>query len=344
MNLLSAVSLLALPCAAQEGWKKLPPIPDPLGVAAPFAGVSNGALVVAGGANFPDKMPWEGGKKVWHDKVWVLEKPGGTWRDAGKLPRALAYGVSLNVGGTVVCIGGSDSVRHYADTTIVYWLEGKLGTRSQIASGPLPVPLAHAAGAVTARDVVYVACGSMEPDAKVASRRVFRAGWRDKEPAWLELPPLPGEGRILPVAAAHGEDFYLFSGAALEEKDGKVVRRYLRDAWRYSDAEGWKRLADLPRACVAAASPAPVVMDGTPRVLLMAGDDGTAVGVDPQKHPGFPATVLSYDIAANAWSESGKTPAPRATVPCVKWGEAFILPSGEVRPGVRSPEVWSWTK
>lgn len=33
--------------------------------------------------------------------------------------------------------------------------------------------------------------------------------------------------------------------------------------------------------------------------------------------------------------------APRATVPCVEWRVAFIVPSGEMRRGVRSPEVWS---
>src|SRR5437899_785783 len=34
-------------------WGKLPPLPDPEGFAAPFAGVSGGALIVAGGANIP---------------------------------------------------------------------------------------------------------------------------------------------------------------------------------------------------------------------------------------------------------------------------------------------------
>ena len=35
-----------------------------------------GAILVAGGANFPDKKPWEGGKKVWYDTVFVLETAG----------------------------------------------------------------------------------------------------------------------------------------------------------------------------------------------------------------------------------------------------------------------------
>ena len=56
-------------------WESLPPIPDPNGFASPFAGVSYGALIVAGGSNFPDKKPWEGGTKVWYDSVFALDKP-----------------------------------------------------------------------------------------------------------------------------------------------------------------------------------------------------------------------------------------------------------------------------
>ncbi|MFN6050335.1 MAG: galactose oxidase, partial [Planctomycetia bacterium] len=49
----------------QQGWEKLPPLPDEAGFASMFAGVAGEKLVAAGGANFPDKKPWEGGTKVW---------------------------------------------------------------------------------------------------------------------------------------------------------------------------------------------------------------------------------------------------------------------------------------
>ena len=80
-------------------WRPLPSIPDHEGFASPFAGVANGALVVAGGANFPGKRPWEGGTKIWYDSVFVLEKPDGAWKTAGKLPRPIGYGVALTVVG-----------------------------------------------------------------------------------------------------------------------------------------------------------------------------------------------------------------------------------------------------
>ncbi|MCX6997017.1 MAG: hypothetical protein NTV49_07995, partial [Kiritimatiellaeota bacterium] len=63
-------------------WSALPDLPEALGVAGPFAGVSGGALLVAGGANFPNGMPWAGGRKVWHDAVYVLPAPAGAWQAA----------------------------------------------------------------------------------------------------------------------------------------------------------------------------------------------------------------------------------------------------------------------
>ena len=55
--LLRLMSIATLAVAQSLTWNQLPSLPDPLGVAAPIAGVSGGALVVAGGANFPGKMP-----------------------------------------------------------------------------------------------------------------------------------------------------------------------------------------------------------------------------------------------------------------------------------------------
>ena len=53
-------------------WEELPELPNTVGLGGAFAGVSNGALIVAGGANFPDKPEWEGGTKVWYDAIYIL--------------------------------------------------------------------------------------------------------------------------------------------------------------------------------------------------------------------------------------------------------------------------------
>jgi N-acetylneuraminic acid mutarotase len=332
--------LAAPPLAAESGvalhWTQLPLFPDKRGVAGAFAGVSGSALVVAGGANFPDKMPWEGGAKVWHDPVFVLDQPNGPWRHAGKLPRPLAYGVSASHADGVICTGGSDATRHYRETFRLRWKNDAIQTE---ALPLLPRSCANLCGAVVG-NTFHVAGGIETPLATNTMSAFWALDLSDTKAQWRELEPWPGPSRMLAIAAAQGGDFFLFGGVDLRGgRDGKPERIWLRDAWRYRPGTGWTRLADLPKPCGAAPSPAPVVKG---RVLLLAGDDGSRAGFQPlDKHPGFPKTVLAYDFTRDCWSEVGEVPAPRATLPCVEWRGMFVVPSGEARPGVRSPEVWS---
>jgi hypothetical protein len=58
---------------------------------------------------------------------------------------------------------------------------------------------------------------------------------------------------------------------------------------------------------------------------------------------GFGKKVLHYDSKTGKWAEAGELSAPRVTVPCVLWNKSWVVPSGEARPGVRSPEVRGFT-
>ena len=46
-------------------WSQPSPLPDSVGLAGPFVGVSNDVLIIAGGANFPDGPSWEGPSPAW---------------------------------------------------------------------------------------------------------------------------------------------------------------------------------------------------------------------------------------------------------------------------------------
>jgi N-acetylneuraminate epimerase len=95
----------------------------------------------------------------------------------------------------------------------------------------------------------------------------------------------------------------------------------------------------LPYPVVAAPSPAPA--DGSGFDLLGV-DDGSKVGfAPPERHPGFVRTVLRDDRTTDRWAAAGGLPAARVTAPVVRWGTLWAIPSGEARPGVRPPEVWS---
>ena len=111
-------------------WTELPELPitdglsQQLGLAGAFSGVHQDALIVAGGANFPDGAPWNGGEKVWYDDIYVLEKSAGgsyQWYTGFKLPRPLAYGASLSTDRGLVCIGGCDANQCYSEVFLLSW-------------------------------------------------------------------------------------------------------------------------------------------------------------------------------------------------------------------------------
>jgi N-acetylneuraminic acid mutarotase len=331
--------LAATLCPAETAieWRQLPPLPDTIGFAGSFAGTSGGALIVAGGANFPDKLPWEGGRKVWYDTVFVLERTKGAWRGGFKLPRPLGYGVSVTTRDGVVCIGGSDAKQHVREVFMLAWQRGELSTRPL---PPLPGPLANSGGAIVG-ETIYVAGGIATPEATNALKNFWALDLSKRGAKWQELPPWPGPARMLSLAASVGGSFYVAGGTDLApDANGQPARTYLKDAYCFTPRAGWRRVADMPNPVVAAPTPAPVAGDGA--FLVIGGDDGSLLNFEPKPaHPGFPNRVLCYDTKQDRWSVVGETPAPRATVPTVQWQGRWVLPSGEAKPGVRSPEVWS---
>jgi N-acetylneuraminic acid mutarotase len=317
----------------------LPDVPDAHGLAGAYAGIHGGRLIAAGGANFPGAMPWNGGVKVWHDRVFALDlrTRDAAWRDVGRLPAARAYGVSLTVPEGVLLIGGGDAERHLADVRLMTIDRDRRPTFRELPS--LPVPLAQMSGALVGRHV-HIAGGIETPDATTASAGHWRLDLDAPDRGWQPLTPLPAAGRILPTAAAIDDAFYLVGGCSLAaDAAGRPARTYLREAWRFA-AGAWTRLPDMPRAAAAAASPAPVVDGG---LFVVSGDDGTRVAIAPADHPGFTGEILRYDVALNTWSRAGalSVPAP-VTVPTAPWQDRFILVSGEVRPGVRTRQVMTF--
>ncbi|MFO1490401.1 MAG: sodium/solute symporter [Kiritimatiellia bacterium] len=326
-------------------WSALPPIPDEHGVAGAFAGMSGNHLIVGGGANFPGGMPWDGGAKVWTDQVYALElsaagtpADGAAWRVAGRLPRPNGYGVSITLAGGVLCAGGGDATNEFSSVFLLHLENGRL------LSDPLPdlpAPLANAAG-VELKGRVYVAGGQESPAATTAVRGMWSLDPARPAEGWRVEAVWDGPGRILPLMAVRGSSLFLCSGAELKAgPDGKPVRTYLKDAHQFTPGKGWARIADMPRAAVAAPSPAPAF--GQSSFLVLGGDDGSLVDFQPKSaHPGFLRGVLAYDTVIKTWSEPLRIPAglpAQVTAPVVPRGPGFLVVSGEIRPAVRTPAV-----
>lgn len=343
--LLSPMFLIAQHTAPFARWGTLEKIPDPVGFAGSFAGVSNQALIVAGGANFPGNgAPWLGSKKVWYDDIFVLKDPAGKWERVGHLPKPLGYGVSVSTGKELIIIGGSNASAHFADVYTLTYENGKIRTGTLPS---LPLPLANSSGAL-AGHCIYVLGGLEGPNDPGTQNRFLCLDLKDPGKGWQELPPLPGPSRMLAVAAAVDQTFFVFSGTTLEQGE----RNYLKDAYCYNPTDGWKQLKDMPGAAVAA--PSPAYSDGN-AIFIFGGDDGRLAKSDLRdKHPGFSKDILQFGLTDQTWQVMGKIPVvmrPNAvaapnesrwapvTAPLAVWKHRLVIPGGEVRPGTRTPNV-----
>src|SRR5882672_2168991 len=182
-------------------WGQASPLPDADGLAGSYAGVSGGALLLAGGTNFPgNQRPWTGGTKTWYDKIYVLEQPGGSWSAAGRLPRPLGYGISITGAGGLICLGGGDAQREYASAFVLRYRGGRIETENLPF---LPAPLTNGCGALV-KDRLYVA-GSIHTLGGAMENCFWSLDLSAPVKKWEVLPPMPGPVRMLAAAGA-GED------------------------------------------------------------------------------------------------------------------------------------------
>jgi N-acetylneuraminic acid mutarotase len=374
----------------------VPPAPGQVrqaGLASPFAGAHGEVLIVAGGANFPDRPPWESGGKVWWDDIFVLErKPNGAFHwvtdKTFKLPRPLAYGMSFNTPDGVVFAGGCDAAQCYRDVFLVAW-DARTRDLKITPLPPLPEPLAFMAGA-SVGTMLYMAGGQHSikdpmPSSAFWSLDLSNRG-KNADFKWQVLPTWPGPPRVVPVAASAGkrgaERFFLFSGR--KPRPGSPTE-ILTDSYAFDPARReWQALGPVGVGRNGKVNRGVSVMAGNAvgwadEIIITGGDRGDlflrleaydleiekfrrqlteASPADREKlqheidtrlgekkkiyenHPGFGREVFVYDPAQDAWrviTESQLT--AQVTTIGVPWGNAVVVPSGEVRPGIRSPRV-----
>ena len=144
-------------------WGELPELPNTAGLGGAFTGVSSGALIVAGGANFPDANEGETGSKVWHDEIYVFtDEEQVSWLTGFKLNQPLAYGASVSSGESLIMIGGSNAQGNKDNVTQLTWNSEKQ-TIKQESLPPLPQPLSLTDASIIG-ETLYVAGGQTADD------------------------------------------------------------------------------------------------------------------------------------------------------------------------------------
>jgi len=350
-----------------------PATPNP-GVAGAFSGITCGKLIIAGGANFPDKKPWEGGTKTFHDRIYIytlandsLLPVEGNWT----LPRPLAYGTSVTLSDGVLIIGGNDIDKCYKGVYLLKWDTSGNELLTEIFP-ELPVPLS-CSSAVLLDNSVYLIGGSTSTDAVDSGSHFLRLDLSKQHTAnfgWEVMPPFPGPGRILPVAAVQSNGIrpciFLFSGRNISKKNEVKV---FRDGIVYDPGlQKWESLNitpsnDFPLMAgvafpvgdseIAFAGGAPgdlfiQQMDLTKQLAYSTGLHDSSLILQSKNalteyfthHPGFSKNIIVFNTIAQTITKRGEFECLcPVTTNAVPYKNGVILTCGEIKPGIRTPDI-----
>ena len=298
LSLLSCISLLAAE-KSKLIWKPLPDLPGKLGVAGPFAGIHNGALIVAGGANFPEGVPWRpttenyNSPKVYYDTIHVFLPEGEDYKvvtSETKLPQVIGYGISISTDNGVICIGGEwkenvkDETEKKYNSTMnrspkVFKLAHKDGVVTVDTDYPDLPKATTAASGVLIGNKIYVVGGDSGAGA-TKNFWMLDLSKRDSDDfKWEAKTPWNGPARTHLIAASQSDGaadcLYIFSGRM---KDESGQWHMLADAHKFNPKTNkWTKLdniqpnGDTQPRCVMAGTAAAI---GENSILIFGGANG----------------------------------------------------------------------
>lgn len=333
-----------------------------LGLGGPVTGIHNNKLFVAGGANFPDSMPWQGGKKQYYDRVYIFSKIAGHISLVNKeflLPDKLAYAATCTTPDGVFYAGGENGSGILANAFLLKWDKGKM-TMAIEKLPDLPLAITNASAACNG-ELVFITGGET---ANAVSKKCWLLNLKHKQVGWQEFAslPLPASHAVL-AATKKGNDLKLyFIGGRSKMKTG--ISELYSSIYEYNAFKNeWKLFSNLPYPLSAGTG----AVSGTSQVFLFGGERGTTfskveallatinmsndeIGKQDlvrQKnqllatHPGFSREILILDLLSGECKPAAELPfeAPVTTSACW-WDGCLVIPSGEIKAGIRSPKIW----
>lgn len=353
-------------------WERAAYLPDKagqpsLGFAGPINGLHHQVLIVAGGANFPDKMPWEGGKKKYYDSVYVLEKKGDSYawntKVQSKLPEPIAYcGVTSTPKG-IVYVGGENEK---GLSNKAYLLQWNKETNEVVCTAlpNFPKPITNI-GLASYDHMIYAVGGD---ETTTTSNQVFCLDLKAEQPQWTALEDFPFAVANAAVAiqdTQEGPCLFVIGGRT---KSSTGISDWHATVYAMSlNKKAWKAVAALTNGQTplhfAAGSVVPI---NHTELLLLGGDTGEVFHkietylsqiahshseTDKAKwiqeknllntqHAGFNKSMLCFNTLTYSWKKIGELPfMPPVTTTAVVWDHQIVLSNGEVKPGIRTPNI-----
>jgi cyclically-permuted mutarotase family protein len=332
------------------------------GLAGPVTGIIDNQLLVSGGANFPDGMPWRGAKKVYHDEIYLFEKKNGQIVNGTvskqRLPQRIAYCANVMVPGGLVYLGGENE-EGISDKVVLVKYNAASGEIEFSKLPSLPLPLTNLAAAYN-NHIIYVAGGNSRDG---NSDKLFSLDISNPKFGWQSLPDIPVKIAFAVMAVQSNGDhscIYLIGG---RRKNSNGLSDIFNTVYEFDIKDKhWAQKQSIPYPVSAGTG----ISSGRSNILLFGGDKGEtfsreeklSVAIKDEKdeqknnalkaekialleaHPGFTGEVLLYNTVTDTWERTNPLPpGSPVTTTAIKWGNDIVIPSGEIKAGVRTSRI-----
>jgi SSS family solute:Na+ symporter len=292
-----------------------------------FTGQSGGTLVTGGGMDANGQPSAE---------VYVQTKSG--WQKS-ELKEPLAFsgfvtGTFAETIGSVSRIYLAGGVTKNGLTNKVWELEWVDGQLQQSELPMLPEKTALAGMGFfedQAAKQLYVCGGTTALKADSASSRLFRFAFgSNSDKAWQEMPPMPGQPRLLPGIVCYYNDVHVFGGFTLSWTDGQTTYTPTTNSWAYrwnvidgTTFTGWRELSPLLEAVAAPA----VFITGQAHAGVAGGFTKPVTGNAFQLKPGLAESVMTqiYHAPTDTWVDKGALPQPMAEATVIRNGNLILI-------------------
>lgn len=299
--------------ASWFAWSELPPVP--VEVSGAFAGTVDGKLVVAGGARRAglEEKPWEYEQRIF--LLWKNQSGRHDWREAGRLPKPLAFGAAVSSGADLICLGGENDAGPCSD---VFALRYDPATDTiEVDGGYSPLPFERSrASATLCGGRIYIAGGKdRNRNAVSAFQSIPTASLKDPAVGWKDEPSRPGgpgyDSVFLKQNRGDRDVLYLIGG-----RTGEM--NLLDDCRAFDPHEGkWSEKTRPPYPLAACAA----TPSGQSHLLLFGGTSGPSGKL-------FSHDVLAYHTITDTWCLCGETPDSAMGMSAVPWEKGIVFPGG----------------
>lgn len=343
-------------------WKLAGEIPHTnVGVAGPVTGVNNNVFIIGGGSNFPDSMPWLGGKKKYYSQGYIFKKAKEdslVYFKLFHLPYSVAYAANCSTPKGIVAAGGENETGISNKVLLLQWNEGS----NDVIIKNLPeLPFAVTNASITFyNNKVYLAGGETKD---AVSDKFSMLDLNDTAKGWQQLPHLsyPVSHAVM-VVQSNSVDTSIYLIGGRKKKDNGISDLYAYTFEFNLNKNKWRQKQSLPYALSAGTG----VAAGENYIILFGGDKGetfhkteeiiAAINKETNEvekkqlikekarlqtaHPGFSKEVLIYNTIEDKWKVIDTMPfhAP-ATTSAIKWNDEIFIPCGEIKAGVRTPQI-----